>query len=52
MTSEFEGLPIAMLEAMCLSKPIVASAVGGIPEVVRHGEEGFLTAIGDVELDR
>lgn len=44
MTSKFEGLPIAMLEAMAAGLPIVATGVGGIPEVVRNGEEGFLTS--------
>jgi glycosyltransferase involved in cell wall biosynthesis len=41
MSSDFEGLPIAMLEAMALAKPIVATAVGGIPGVVRDGIEGY-----------
>jgi glycosyltransferase involved in cell wall biosynthesis len=49
MTSEYEGLPMALLEAMALSKPVVATAVGGIPEVVQHGREGFLTAVAAVD---
>lgn len=48
MTSEFEGLPIALLEALALGKPVVATAVGGVPEVVTEGQEGFLLPIGDV----
>ena len=44
MSSDFEGLPIAMLEAMALAKPIVATAVGGIPGVVRDGIEGYTVA--------
>jgi glycosyltransferase involved in cell wall biosynthesis len=49
MTSEFEGLPMALLEAMALHKPVVATAVGGIPEVVKNGDEGFLTLVGAVD---
>lgn len=39
-----EGLPNVALEAFAARKPIVATAVGGTPEVVQHGESGFLTA--------
>lgn len=42
MTSEFEGLPVAMLEAMAMEKAIVSTDVGGIPEVVTDGIEGYL----------
>lgn len=49
MTSEFEGLPIALLEAMALGKPVVATSVGGVPEAVTNGKEGFLFLVGEVE---
>jgi glycosyltransferase involved in cell wall biosynthesis len=41
--SFYEGMPIAILEAMALAKPIVASAVGGIPEEIEDGVSGWLT---------
>lgn len=43
-----EGLPNVALEAFANKKPIVASAVGGTPEVVQHGVSGFLTTPEDV----
>jgi glycosyltransferase involved in cell wall biosynthesis len=42
MSSTFEGLPIALLEAMSMECAVVSTAVGGIPELVADGENGFL----------
>ncbi|GAB4031193.1 glycosyltransferase family 4 protein [Spirosoma jeollabukense] len=42
-----EGLPIAILEAMSYGKAIIATNVGGIPEVVKEGSNGFLIEPGD-----
>jgi glycosyltransferase involved in cell wall biosynthesis len=44
-----EGLSSAILEAMAASLPIVATDVGGIPELVTHGENGLLVAPADPE---
>jgi len=42
-----EGIPIALMEALAQKRPVVATAVGGIPELVRDGMEGRLVAPGD-----
>jgi glycosyltransferase involved in cell wall biosynthesis len=42
-----ENAPMAVLEPMALGRPVVASRMGGIPEQVRDGREGILTAPGD-----
>jgi glycosyltransferase involved in cell wall biosynthesis len=44
-----EGLPFAIIEAMAAGLAIVATPVGGIPEVVHDGQNGLLTAPGDPE---
>lgn len=43
-----EGLPLVLIEAMSQGVPVIASAVGGIPELVRHGINGLLFSAGDV----
>ncbi len=47
MTSELEGTPNVLLEAMASGLPIVAMNVGGVPEIVRPGENGMLVASDD-----
>ncbi len=49
LTSRWEGTPYSLLEAMACAKPVVATAVNGCPEIVLHGETGFLAPAGDLE---
>ncbi len=42
-----EGFGLAVLEAMAMGRPVVATATGGLPEIVRHGETGLLVPPGD-----
>jgi glycosyltransferase involved in cell wall biosynthesis len=49
MPSLWEGLPLALLEAMVAGKAIVASATGGIPEAIIDGREGILVPPGDLD---
>lgn len=49
LTSAWENMPHAVLEALAAGTPVVATAVGGVPEVVRDGENGLLVPAGDVE---
>lgn len=44
MSSETEGCPTVLFEAMYFRKPVIAPAVGGIPEIIKDGETGILTA--------
>jgi glycosyltransferase involved in cell wall biosynthesis len=42
-----ENMPIVIAQAMAAGKPVVASSVGGIPDLVVNGETGFLVDVGD-----
>lgn len=44
-----EGLPVVIMEAMALARPVVSTYVAGIPELVQNGDNGWLVAAGDVE---
>ena len=48
LPSFFEGMGRVLLEAMAMEKPVVASRVGGIPDLVEHGVNGLLVSPGDV----
>ena len=49
LSSLREGIPVAMLEAMAKGIPVVATNVGGVPEVIEDGREGLLVKAGDPE---
>ncbi len=44
-----EGLPVVIMEAMALRRPVITTFVAGIPELVRDGTNGWLVPAGDVE---
>jgi N-acetyl-alpha-D-glucosaminyl L-malate synthase BshA len=49
LPSEQESFGLAALEAMACEVPVIASHVGGLPEVVTDGETGYLSPVGDIE---
>ena len=44
-----EGLPVVIMEAMALGRPVISTFIAGIPELVRTGTEGWLIPAGDVD---
>jgi len=49
LPSQLESFGLAALEAMACEVPVIATNVGGVPEVVEHGVDGFLVEPGDVK---
>jgi L-malate glycosyltransferase len=47
--SQSESFGLAALEAMACGVPVVSSSVGGLPELIRHNETGFIAEIGDID---
>lgn len=48
LPSDWEGFPVSILEAMQAGVPVIATAVGGIPEMIRNGQDGLLIPPGNV----
>ena len=48
LPSELESFGLAALEALACEVPVIATRIGGIPEVVNDGESGFLSDVGDI----
>ncbi len=48
LPSELESFGLAALEAMACEVPVIATNVGGVPEVVTHGVDGYLVPVGDL----
>lgn len=44
-----EGIPVVLMEAMAMGRPVIATEVGGVPELVRSGENGWLVPAGSVD---
>jgi len=49
LPSEQESFGLSALEAMSCEVPVIGTNVGGVPELVQHGANGFITEVGDVE---
>ena len=49
LPSELESFGLAALEAQACEVPVIATRIGGIPEVVNDGESGYLSDVGDTE---
>ena len=49
MPSEMESFGLVALEAMACGVVPVATRVGGVPELITHGEDGFLEKVGDIQ---
>lgn len=44
-----EGLPVVMMEALAMQRPVIGTAIAGVPELVKHGENGWIIPAGNVD---
>lgn len=49
LSSDWEGIPVSVLEAMSVGLPVVATKAGGVPDIVKDGVNGLLANVGDCE---
>lgn len=49
LPSANEGTPVSVIEALAAQRPAVATRVGGVPDIVREGVDGFLVEVGDAQ---
>jgi glycosyltransferase involved in cell wall biosynthesis len=49
LPSRIDGMPLVVLEAQALGKPVVASRVGSLPAMIADGETGFLCGVDDTD---
>lgn len=49
LTSRWEGLPRAILEALAAGLPVVATAADGVSDIIQHGVNGYVAPVGDVD---
>ncbi|MFH1858576.1 MAG: glycosyltransferase family 4 protein [Candidatus Omnitrophota bacterium] len=50
LTSRNEGTPVSLIEAMASAKPVIATRVGGVPDVIQEGTNGYMVEPGDLPL--
>lgn len=49
LSSDFEGMPNALIEAMCLGLPVISTKVSGATDLIEHGHNGLLSEVGNTQ---